>query len=126
MDKWKVLLVDDEEEFTSALAERLALRGFEVQVAHSGEEALGRISAATPQVVVLDKMMPGMGGAEVQRLIKKDHPQIQVIFLTGQGCMIDEAEKVHLGAFDCLIKPVDIEELMGSIRAAVTTSALKP
>lgn len=126
MEKLKVLLVDDEEEFASALAERLTLRGFEVQSAQSGEEALNLIGGAVPQVVVLDKMMPGMGGAEVHRLIKRDHPQVQVIFLTGQGCTIDETEKVRLGAFDCLIKPVDIEELVESIRAASNASARKP
>jgi DNA-binding NtrC family response regulator len=126
MEKWKVLLVDDEVEFTSALAERLALRGHEVQTAHSGEEALSVIAASPPQVVVLDKMMPGMGGTEVLRHIKKDFPEVQVIFLTGQGCMIDDAEKVRLGAFECLVKPLDIEELIGSIRAAVSTSARKP
>jgi DNA-binding response OmpR family regulator len=126
MDKWKVLLVDDEDEFTSALAERLALRGLQIQVAHNGEEALSLIKADPPQVVVLDKMMPGMGGAEVLGHIKKDYPQIQVIFLTGLGCTIDETEKVRLGAFECLIKPLDIEELIGSIRAAVTTTGRKP
>lgn len=125
MDKWKVLLVDDEIEFTSALAERLALRGIEVQSAHNGEEALRLIEATPPQVVVLDKMMPGMGGTEVLRRIKKDHPRIQVIFLTGLGCTIDDAEKVRLGAFECLVKPLDIEELIGSIRAAVTAAVLK-
>jgi DNA-binding response OmpR family regulator len=123
MEKWKVLLVDDEVEFTSALAERLTLRGHDVQTAHSGEEALSLIAVAPPQVVVLDKMMPGMGGTEVLRHIKRDFPQVQVIFLTGQGCTIDDAEKVRLGAFECLVKPLDIEELIGSIRAAVTAIA---
>ncbi|MFP5213567.1 MAG: response regulator [Acidobacteriota bacterium] len=117
--EWKILLVDDEVEFISTLIERLALRGIRAQAANSGEEALVRIEEDPPQVVVLDKMMPGMGGTEVLRRIKRNRPEVQVIFLTGQGCTIEENERATLGAFDCLVKPFDLNELIGIMRSAV-------
>ena len=85
MAQWKVLLVDDEVEFATTLAERLTLRGIEAVTVHDGEEALQRIAADPPQIVVLDMMMPGLGGLEVLRLIKRNHPGIPVILLTGRG-----------------------------------------
>jgi DNA-binding response OmpR family regulator len=112
MDKLKVLLVDDEAEFISALAERLELRGFRALTAASGEQALRVVDADVPDVVVLDVMMPGVGGIEVLRRIKETHPAIQVILLTGKGSVSEAADGVRLGAFDYLLKPVQIEELI--------------
>jgi len=85
MEGWKVLLVDDEKEFVSTLAERLRLRGIQADETGSGEEALRLIAHAAPQVVVLDVMMPGMGGLEVLQRVKSTYPNIEVILLTGIG-----------------------------------------
>ena len=112
MDKLKVLLVDDEVEFISALAERLELRGFRALTATSGEQALQVVDPEIPDVVVLDVMMPGVGGLEVLRRIKETHPTVQVILLTGKGSVSEAAEGVRLGAFDYLLKPLQIEELI--------------
>ena len=114
----RVLLVDDETEFVSALAERLNLRGFEAQSAVSGVEALRKIDASPPDVVLLDVLMPGMSGLEVLKQIKKDHPQVQVILLTGRGSW-DGIQGVREGAYDCLMKPIQIEELMQVMTEAV-------
>ena len=114
----RVLLVDDEAEFVSALAERLNLRGFEAQIATSGVEALRKIDALPPDVVLLDVLMPGMSGLEVLKQIKKDHPQVQVILLTGRGSW-DGIQGVREGAYDCLMKPIQIEELMQVMADAV-------
>ncbi len=118
MEKMRVLLVDDETEFVSALAERLNLRGFDAQTATSGEEALGKVKASPPDVVLLDMLMPGMNGLEVLKRIKRDHPRVQVILLTGRGSW-DGIQGVREGAYDCLMKPIQIEELMQIMTSAV-------
>ncbi|MDH3801551.1 MAG: response regulator [Deltaproteobacteria bacterium] len=119
MDGYSVLLVDDEEEFVSALSERLMLRGIEVEIALDGEEALARMKEKPPDVVILDVMMPGLSGLEVLKRIRGSHPQTQVILLTGQGSTKEGIEGMRLGAFDYLIKPVDIEEMLERMKEAV-------
>ena len=114
----KVLLVDDEQEFVTTLAERLELRGMNVEIATDGEMALGVIEADPPQVVVLDVMMPGLSGMEVLERIKAVDPNIQVILLTGHGATKDGIKGMQLGAFDYLIKPVDIDELIEKLNEA--------
>lgn len=123
MERWKVLLVDDEPEFVSTLAERLQLRGMDARTAASGEEALRLLESHRPHVVVTDVMMPGLGGMEVLQRIKRDYPEIQVILLTGMTYAIEVAEGKRLGAFDCLMKPLNIDELLKKISEAVATLA---
>ena len=118
MAGYRVLLVDDEEEFISALSERLTLRGIEVDSALNGEEALARLVAKDFEVVILDVMMPGLGGLEVLRQIKATHPNTQVILLTGHGSTREGIEGMRLGAFDYLIKPVDLEDMLEKMKAA--------
>lgn len=119
MNRYSVLLVDDEEEFVSALSERLMLRGIDVEIALDGEEALARMNEKPPDVVILDVMMPGLSGLEVLKRIRGLHPQTQVILLTGQGSTKEGIEGMRLGAFDYLIKPVDIEEMLERMKEAV-------
>ena len=118
MGKMRVLLVDDEPEFVSALAERLNLRGFEADTATTGEEALWKVDASPPDVVLLDVLMPGLGGLEVLKRIKKHHPKVQVILLTGRGTW-EGIQGTREGAYDCLMKPIQIEELMQVMNEAV-------
>jgi len=119
MQGLKVLLVDDEEEFVSTLAERLRMRGLQADTANSGLEALVHIAAITPDVVILDLMMPGMGGIEVLTHIKRDYPNIPVILLTGIGSTGEASEGMRKGAFDYLVKPLQITELLQKIDEAV-------
>lgn len=118
MSQLKVLLVDDEQEFVSTLAERLELRGMHVEIAMDGEMALNIIENEPPQVVVLDVMMPGLSGMEVLGRIKTIDSKIQVILLTGHGATKDGIKGMQLGAFDYLIKPVDIDELIEKLNEA--------
>ena len=119
MEGYSVLLVDDEEEFVSALSERLMLRGIEVEIALDGREALARFAEKPADVIILDVMMPGLGGLEILKRIKKSSPHIQVILLTGHGATKEGIEGMRLGAFDYLIKPVDIEEMLERMKEAV-------
>jgi CheY-like chemotaxis protein len=112
MAKFKVLLVDDEKEFISTLAERLQMRGLDPKVVFSGEQALAVLQESLPDVMVLDLKMPGIDGLEVLRRVKRRYPQVQVIILTGHGSEKDEAAARRLGAFDHLQKPVDISDLV--------------
>lgn len=122
MAGYRVLLVDDEEEFVSALSERLMLRGIEVDSALNGEEALASLKEKEFEVVILDVMMPGLSGLEVLRQIKSTHPNTQVILLTGHGATREGMEGMRLGAFDYLIKPVDIEEMLEKMKEAAKTA----
>jgi len=122
MDKFKVLLVDDEEEFVTTLAERLQLREIETVIATDGDDALRAISTERLPVVVLDVMMPGIGGLDVLQQIKRSYPQIQVILLTGRGSTNDGIKGMRLGAFDYMMKPVKIEELIKKMNEAFLVS----
>ncbi|PIE63474.1 MAG: hypothetical protein CSA26_12705 [Desulfobacterales bacterium] len=84
----------------------------------NGEEALELISEDTPEVMVLDLKMPGMNGIEVLRRTKEMAPGVEIIILTGHGTVKDERECMELGAFAYLNKPVDIEKLSATIKAA--------
>ena len=115
----KVCLVDDEKEFVTTLGERLELRGFKTQIATDGEAALQLIENDPPQVVVLDVLMPGLGGLEVLKKIKSSKPEIAVILLTGQGSTKEGIEGMKLGAFDYLMKPIKIDDLIAKMQEAV-------
>jgi len=118
MKEFKVLMVDDEEDFVTTLSERMKLRDVDSDVALDGEQALQRVEDDIPDVMVLDLKMPGIDGLEVLRRVKKAYPQIPVIILTGHGSEKDEAEARRLGAFEYLQKPVDIEKLVHILRKA--------
>jgi DNA-binding NtrC family response regulator len=110
--KPSILLVDDEFEFVTTLAERLALRGIAVRTAFSGEEAMRMIHAEQPLAVVLDVRMPDISGLVVLQQIKTRYPRIQVILLSAHCSTRDGIEGMRLGAVDYLIKPVDIDALV--------------
>lgn len=114
----KVLLVDDEEDFVKALAERIRMRELSSTVALDGEEALRLVKDEIPDVMVLDLRMPGIDGMEVLRRVKKAYPDVQVIILTGHGTEKDEEEARRLGAFEYLQKPVELDNLIKVIKEA--------
>ncbi|MEJ5299387.1 MAG: response regulator [Thermodesulforhabdaceae bacterium] len=112
----KVLLIDDEEEFTTTLAERLTLRGFDVKYAFDGEGGLMELEQWQPDIVILDILMPGISGTEVLKRIKRQFPELPVILLSGHGSVRDAIEGMKYGAVDFLMKPVDITELTAKIQ----------
>jgi DNA-binding response OmpR family regulator len=118
---WNILLVDDEVEFASTLAERLELRGINARVAYDGESALKAVAENEPQVMVLDVMMPGLKGLDVLQRVREGHPQVQVILLTGQGKTRDGIDGMRYGAFAYLMKPLDLDELIRTLGEAINT-----
>lgn len=118
-EKFKVLLVDDEKEFVESLSERLQLRNLDAEVVYDGEQALEVLAHGDePDVMVLDLRMPGIDGMEVLRRVRKTHPHMRVVILTGHGTDKDEVEAKTLGAFEYMQKPVDIEHLDSTLRRA--------
>ena len=118
MDTPRVLIVDDEGELVSALVERLGLRGVSAEGVTTGDEALARLEKGRYDVVLLDVKMPGLGGLEVIRRIKARDPHLEVILLTGHGSVKSVEDGMALGAFDYLMKPVKIDNLVRILTAA--------
>lgn len=125
MKNIKILLIDDEEVFLNTLLERLTSRGFEVQGVTSGEKGLDIMSGQSFDVVVLDFRMPNLSGLEVLQVIKKRWPETEVIMLTGHASAKAGIEGINLGAFDYLIKPAPVEELIRKIYQAVESRAVR-
>ncbi len=115
----KVLLVDDEEEFTQLLGERLEARGLTVDTAPSGFVALEKIeSGANYDVIVLDLAMPGMDGIETLERLLAANEDLQVILLTGHATLQKGMQAVKLGARDVLEKPANMNDLLDKISEA--------
>jgi len=114
----KVLFVDDEREFVQTVSQRLISRDVGTYGVYDGKKALELVAEDRPEVMVLDLKMPGMHGVEVLRHTKEIAPEIEVIILTGHGTTKDREECMRLGAFAYLNKPVNIEELSATIKAA--------
>jgi DNA-binding NtrC family response regulator len=113
------MLVDDEAPFVDTLTKRLSARNLHIVAAYSGYEALEKLKAANNvDVVILDVKMPGMDGIETLREIKKAYPLLEVIMLTGHATVETGIEGMKLGAFDYLMKPCDIDQLMVKVEEA--------
>ena len=120
MDKTThILLIDDETEFVSALAERLKIRGYQPQTAENGETGITMIANARFDIVVLDLMMPGLSGLETLKQIRAMDNSLPVILLTGHGSTRDGLEGMRIGASDYLMKPLDINDLIDKISSAL-------
>ena len=120
MHYFNVLIVDDEEDFLETIIKRLNKRKIDASGARSGEEALGLLNEKTFDVVILDVKMPGgMDGIEVLREIKKIQPLAEVLLLTGHASVETSIEGMKLGAFDYLLKPIKLDDLLKKIAQAI-------
>ncbi len=125
MNEIKILVVDDEEESLATLTERLIDRDFDVLSATSGEEALEIMKHLSIDVVLLDIIMPEMNGIKALGEMVKNQPGVEVIMVSGLADIGTTLDAMTLGAFDYLIKPVDIEELVGRINDALKRRQLR-
>ena len=114
----KVLIVDDDKAFLAILAERMQNRGMAVSTAESAAVALQMLEKETYDAVLLDLMMPEMGGIEALQIMRKKQPEVQVIFVTGHPSVSKGVEAMKLGAMDFIPKPVDMNELTEKIHQA--------
>ena len=118
MSELKILLVDDEEEVVSTLVERLRYRNIDAEFLLNGAAAIQRMREKDFDVVLLDLKLPGISGLETMRVLKKEHPHVPIILITGHGSLTS-GEEMPKGAFDYLPKPVDLDVLVLKIREAV-------
>jgi DNA-binding NtrC family response regulator len=124
-NKVDLLLVDDDAEFRATVARRCVRRGFQVQEASSGEEALGAAERRQFDVAVLDMVMPGLSGLQLLEKLKGSNPECEVIMLTGQGTIETAVQAMKLGAVDFLSKPFPLAELEILIENAYETGQLR-
>ena len=114
----KIMLVDDEKDFVEMLSLRLKENEENVIAAYNGQECLDILEKTPVDVIILDAKMPGMDGIETLKQIKKRHPLVEVILLTGHGTIQSAVEGMKLGAFDFLLKPADFKELTEKLNNA--------
>ena len=118
MKNFSVLVVDAEQEFRELTAKRLTKRGLDASCAASGEECLAMIERHRIDVVLLDVKMPGMDGIETLRQIRQRTPLIEVVLLTGHASVDSGIEGMKLGAFDYLMKPIELDPLVDKLADA--------
>jgi sodium-dependent dicarboxylate transporter 2/3/5 len=114
----RILLVDDEDRFRHSLASRLSIRGLQVEEVADGAEAVRLVRQRRPDVVLLDRKMPGLQGEAVLAQIKEIAPEVQVVILTGHATIPSATETGRLDAFAYLEKPCETETLLETIAAA--------
>ena len=118
MEDFRVLIVDDEPDFLETVLKRLKRRKIDAAGVSSGKEALDLLERQPFDVVILDVRMPGMDGIETLKEMKKRRPLMEVIMLTGHASVEAGMQGMQLGAFDFVMKPADIDELLEKIRQA--------
>ena len=121
----KILVVDDTPEAVELLVEFLSTKGYEVLTATSGEEALRRVKEDRPHLVLLDVEMPKMNGMETLRRIREIDPEMGVIMATGVNEEDVGRKALEMGAFDYIVKPLDMKYLEGSLGYKITTMLMK-
>ena len=117
-----VFIVDDDNQIVKALARAFRTEGFHVEATLSARQLLARVEHNEPSCVVLDMCLPGITGLEIQRELKVD-VALPVIFLTGHHNVAASVQAMKQGAFEFLLKPVDMSLLLGTVRRALARSA---
>lgn len=118
-----ILIAEDDPAISAGLADLLMLEGYEVETAACGRTALEKFRARTPDLVLLDIMMPVMNGYDVCREIRRDDPHTPVLMLTAKSEEIDKVIGLELGADDYIVKPFGTAELLARVRSALRRSA---
>ena len=125
MSSVKVMVVDDEPQARRVLRIALIAHGFEVMDAHTGEEAVQNLRHDTPDVILLDLTMPGIGGLQACREMR-ECSEVPIIIVSGRKTEVEKVEALNSGADDYITKPVGIEELVARIHAVIRRPSLGP
>ena len=122
----RILIVEDEPNMVAGLRDNFEFEGYEVLTAYDGEEGLKRAMADSPDLIVLDVMMPKMSGLDVCKQLKAKRPSIPIIMLTARGQEVDKVVGLELGADDYVTKPFSIRELLARVKAVLRRSHTVP
>jgi DNA-binding NtrC family response regulator len=125
MKEFNVLVVDDEDEFRDVITKSLEKRGLRVEGAENGLKALEILEKSRTDVVLLDIKMPGIDGIETLRRIRSMEPLVEVILLTGHASVNSGIEGMKLGAFDYLMKPIELDPLLEKLSDAYEKKRLQ-
>jgi two-component system alkaline phosphatase synthesis response regulator PhoP len=126
MSKTRILIVEDEPSMVAGLRDNFEFEGYEVVTAGDGEAGLERALADTPDLVILDVMMPKMSGLDVCKQLKGKRPSLPIILLTARGQEVDKVVGLELGADDYVTKPFSIRELLARVKAVLRRAKVLP
>ena len=126
MGTTKILIVEDEPNMVAGLRDNFEFEGFEVLTASDGVQGLEKALKESPDLVVLDVMMPRMSGLDVCKQLKAKRPSIPIIMLTARGQEVDKVVGLELGADDYVTKPFSIRELLARVKAVLRRSQTLP
>jgi two-component system OmpR family response regulator len=118
----RVLVVDDEPNIVDVLAQARRFQGFGVETAATGEEAIARVSAFRPHLMVLDVMLPDMEGFDVAQRLGAQRAEVPIIFLTARDATEDKIRGLTTGGDDYVTKPFSLEELIARVRTVLRRS----
>jgi two-component system response regulator AtoC len=124
-ERSKLLIVDDDEKILFAFQQVFKKEGYDTIVARDGKEALRKVMASSPRVVIMDITMPKLDGLKALLAIRQRNPSIPVIIVTGFGTMQTAIKAMQLGAFEYLTKPLDVGAVRDVVRRALTSTGLK-
>ena len=126
MAQTTILVVEDDPAIRRGLCDALAFAGYAVEACARGDEAIDRALALSPDLLLLDVLLPGKDGFEVLRDLRASHPQLPVILLTARGAEEDRVRGLKLGADDYVVKPFSASELLARVEAVLRRSAERP
>jgi DNA-binding response OmpR family regulator len=122
----KILVVEDDAPIRRGLCDALRYAGYAVEECSTGDAALATACAASPDLLLLDVVLPGKNGFEILRELRDSHPQMPVIMLTARGAEEDRVRGLKLGADDYVVKPFSATELLARVEAVLRRSAERP
>ena len=120
------MVVEDDPAIRRGLCDALAFAGYAVDECARGDEALDRVIESSPDLLLLDVLLPGTDGFEILRELRRSHPQLAVIMLTARGAEEDRVHGLELGADDYVVKPFSATELLARVEAVLRRSAERP